>query len=255
MAKQSLFGAKREEPATAALPAIPSGSGFGAVDTPDESTGGAYVVFARKDKLAELRSEVPGLQDGDAVLLGDGSPRKLAPLTMMLLDVYQFWCVKGGESENYAPIKTKETRPEESEDDRGRRWDEVVSAHVLVIEDKRITPATIRASGGMARGIYDGVRATREAASEEWAKRSPAHAATLRIPQPNMRFVVTMSWRAKKSKGGYTYYTSSGKITPVDAALAELLKSHMANEEFPEDIETTRINFEKYRDEMRELAV
>ena len=251
MAKQSLYAKSQGEAATtpeSTLP-VPVGGGFDAVKPPEKKATAPYVVFARKDTLAELRGEVPGLQDGDAVLIGD-EKIKLSPVVFFLLDVFQFWCIKGGEAENYAPVKTTRAKPEGSDD--GERWTETISAAALVEVGGRLIPATMRVQSGMCQGVYEAIRNVKAAASPEWATKSPEHAASMGVGQPNLRFKTYLSWRPKKSRGGFTYFLSSATIKPTTAGDAALL-TKLA--ETPERVAEVMEWFTAYRDDMLALSI
>ncbi len=257
MAKQSLFKESNPVGSPPNVPAtLPGGGGFDTYTPPENKSFGAFITFARKDKLAELKQQVPGLSDGDAVLIGDGdTPRKLSPITYFLLSIYQFWCVKGGESEGYAPVRVWETKPGEDETE-DRRVSECVTAALLILDGGRLIPATARFADGMTQGVAKSIKFAREdAADASWAQASPDHAASMAIPQPNLRFKTELTWKPKKSRGGFTYFVSAARIIPTSAGDATLLGGLMKDPDSKEALEAVQSSFAEYVDDMKSLII
>lgn len=225
MAKQSLFQKTQQETPTGAIATLPAmGGGLTAVQTPEKETYSNYLIFMHRDKgkWADVSREIPGLQDGDAVLFEDGAPRKVTPLVFFLLDIHQYWCVLDAE---YKPRKVWTVKPEDSTY-YGSRVVETLSTAILVQHGGELIPCTARFTGAMCQGVYKAKDcAIRDAASPEWAANSPDHAATLSIPQPNLRFKSELTVRPKKAKSGYMYHISDVKISPTSAGDAKLFGS------------------------------
>lgn len=255
MAKQSLYGKTQNEKGSDNLPALPTGSGIATVKPPEQEAFGPYVTFVHKDKgkWSDLVQQVPGLADGDAVLIGDGDPRKIAPLTFFLLDAFQFWAVLGGQDADYKPMKTWLKKPE-VDSWNSKRINETLTFATMLLDRDTLIPASMRLSSGMCQGGYSSIRAVSEAGSPEWAKLSSEHAATMPIPQPNLRFKTELSWRPKKSRGGYLYFVSSGRIIPTTTGDAMLFKSAGANQQTSELVNVMLQSFADYKSEMESLA-
>lgn len=212
MAKQSLFAAKQESTGLA----LPAGSSMSSVQTPEQESYSNYAIFMHRDKgkWSEYSQKIRDLADGDAVLVENGEPRKIAPFIFWLLDVHQYWCTLDHEFKPNRAWLVKES---------GQGVKEVLATMILVLHGGQLHPATCRFTGPMAKGVYSSKDcALGEAASPDWAKKSPDHAATLSIPQPNLRFKTELTWRMKKGRSGFPYYISSAYILPTslgDAAL------------------------------------
>jgi len=219
--KKSLFGQQQQSNVPAV--SLPTGSNMATVQTPERESYSNYVAFMHRDKgkWSDVIAKIPGLGDGDAVLFGDGEPVKLSPFTFWLLDVIQYWCIKGGPPD-YKPTKSWFAKPD-SDKFNGQRINEVLSAMILVQHGEEIIPATIRVQDAMCQGLYTAKEtAVNGAASPEWGKLSPDHAATLVIPQPNLRFKTRLTWHPKKGRGGFTYFVSRADIIPTSAGDAKL---------------------------------
>ena len=224
MAKPSLFS-KSQQPAPSNLPALPSMGGNLTGVKPPEPTGAAsgYVFFAgqKSPKWPDLAEQFPGLQQNDAILISpDADPIRLGgEVRYFLLDAIQYWGQLDGQfhlQRAWMEAPEKQTN--------GVRVHEYLSLLVLVEHGGELFPATMRVSDAMCQAPYESVRiATDDATKPEWAQKSPDHAASLSIQQPNLRFKTHMTWKPRKSRGNYTYFQSVAKIHPTSAGDAQML--------------------------------
>lgn len=224
MAKQSLFAQQQKQTEQQSdLLMLPAPQGISQVEAPERETYSSYVKFmyVDKGKWGEVRQQVPGLADGDAVLFGAGEPRKVAPFVFFLLDLHQYWCTRDA-----VTFKAKRAWLKKPEDRAigGDRVCEVLSAALVLQLGGELIPATVRFNDAMAAGVYTSKDAVAEAAAPGWATKSSDHAVTMQIPMSHLRFKTELTWRVKKARSGRNYYVSSARILPITLGDAAAFK-------------------------------
>jgi hypothetical protein len=98
--------------------------------------------------------------------------------------------------------------------------------------------------------VHTAVQSLQDVTSPDWAKRGPDYAATLKIPEPYLRFTVTADVREKTYKNGNTGPAGTGDVRPITAEQVALVK---ALTERPDFLALMRQVWEAYEKRMEEL--
>jgi hypothetical protein len=229
MAKTSLVGRAAANPSN--LPAV-AGTVGGYVpavpETPDNVSGPGgstpYVVFAstRGKSWANAAVACPGLKESDPVLI------RPAPDAPVLLSPFRFFYVAGFEYHASRDANGKLTAVSPT---RSKDLHTEVEALLLVFTPDGLVPARCTFKRGCTPAAQLAAEMKRKAESPEWGKLSPDHAASLQIPIPFGRFVVTASTGLKLAKtGGKRYPVTEGRVAPTGRAEAEELVNLFADD-------------------------
>lgn len=212
-------------------------------ELPPEFSGGAlqieptktivpYVVFAQPkatDQWTDLAGKIPGLQDGDPVLVfpEPTPPVVLRPMRFTMVACRQYWVQKdpGG-----AVIGTSsESKP------RTDRWNEHVLAACIVYvqrgSDVEAVPASCvfkTVKCGAALSVKTQIDA---AAKIEWAEQSPAHKmAFASLAKPFLRVVGTVHMSKRTAASGYGYVQAKAIVAPATPVEWKALKEFIEND-------------------------
>jgi hypothetical protein len=203
------------------LPAIPESRGVAS----------AYIQFMTKKAGVwdDTARAIPGLAPGDAVLFRpDGPPVKLSPFKCHFLTGKHYYART---DDSY----TLEHVIAESDDGRTPEgYTEFIDSVLLVHVDGGIIPASCRFRGATCNAAKKLSDALKAAASPEWGKLSPEHAASLGAPKPFQRFYGVISTGTGLARGsGRTFVRATAAISPIGAvegtALAAFLSDPAGN--------------------------
>lgn len=174
---------------------------------------GAYIAFAstRAEKWGEYAGRIPGLREGDALLIRGEDVIKLDPCRVHLVCAHQYWAQFDEGTYDLAAVSLTR-QPTRGED----RWAECVECVVLVyLPDGSIEPARVTFRKGQTRASSTLALALREAGTPAWSAKSPSHAETLALPRPAFRFYGVITAGKKLGKGGgNTFNIASASIHP-----------------------------------------
>lgn len=165
---------------------------------------GAYITFAstRAEKWGDYAGRIPGLREGDALLIRGDDVVKLDPCRVHLVCAFQYWAQFEEGTYDIAAISLSRM-PGRGED----RWAECVECVVLVyLPDGSIEPARVTFRKGQTRASSTLAIALSEAGTPAWGQKSAAHAESLALPRPAFRFYGVVTGGKKLGKGGGNPY-------------------------------------------------
>lgn len=218
MAKQSLVTRIESNPG-AGLPA-----GFMHSETNLVTKGpvfglSPYVIFAstRSENFARWSAEVPGLNDGDPLLVRGEKLVRLLPFQFHLIRAFQHFSIV----DNTGTIlrMTRDPNVAKAESTKSARFDEHIETVLLVVLPDEIVPARCTFKTTKTNAAHKAIQAVTLAATPEWAKLSPDHKETLNAPQPWMRVLVNVTLKAGTSRSsGFRYVAANASIKPTGVA-------------------------------------
>lgn len=174
-----------------------------------------YVVFAstKSPAFADLSRDLPGLQDGDPVIVTE-PPVRLNPFRFYLIDGFQHWSILDGEGKPFKTTLDKEKAAE------SRDWKEHVETLLIVVTEEGLVPARCTFKTTKTNAAMKAVQTLRIARdAEAWGGISPAHKATLGIPQAWARFLTTVTLKRGTSRSsGFAYVAANAFVEPTGVA-------------------------------------
>lgn len=220
------------------------------VDT--SKVGGVpYVVFTstKSPRYPELALMIPGLKEPDVVLIQPAPmpPIRLSPFRAFLVAAREYWATIQEDGEVTRVVRT---RPDP--------WDaslkQVIEAAVIVHNGEKLVPARATFKTYKCSGAALAAKALKLASSPEWAGFSDAHAATLQLPAPYMRFTATFRMVAGTAKTGRKYYRADASIIPTTVAEAKLLKAAQDSPEWLSQAKAVSDSLARRIMQMEEIA-
>lgn len=185
-----------------------------------------YITFAhkaRQDEWAKLGAKFGIIDEGEMFLIEGERLVKLAPAKLSLLHAKQFWATKNAAGDVLSTSFQEKPWP----------WQEAIEMVVLVYLDDGLVVANLQARTTKCTGFKILAEALKECQTPEWGNKSPAHAETLQISQPFMRFFgeISLSLPRISKKSGLPYRTTSCTIKPVTNVEVKLLKAFTESED------------------------
>ncbi len=232
------------------LPAVVSG-GEVAVN-PRQFSLSPYVVFAepRSSSWLGMAAVLPDLEAGDPVLVRQDPepPLALTPFRFSLIESFPYYAMVDQSGE----IQAATLNPDEARANKNYR--ESIEAVVYVfLPCGGVIPARCTFKTVKCGAIHRAKAAIDLAQTTEWARLSPDHALTMRVPDPRLRLTAKVLLQPRTSKrwtdkdgnpqGGYKYVAADAQIRPASigdmqaiadlhndpdtsAALASIRESH-----------------------------
>jgi hypothetical protein len=198
-----------------------------ALDVIATKTRTPYVVFAQPkatDQWTSFATKLPGLQDGDQVLVypEPGPVVKLQPMRFTMVACKQYWAQKDGAGNRLAVSATQKPKHE--------KWSEEVHAACIIYVQKdgstEAVPAgctfkTVKCPAALS------VKLQIEAAEKpEWAQQSEAHKmAFAALSKPFLRVVGSVSINKRTSGAGFSYTGARAIVSPATPAEWMALKN------------------------------
>ncbi len=198
---------------TVNLPAVIP-SGFGEIGgVLPESTRTPYVsfIYAKSKNYSTFLQQIPDLKEGEPVLVRPEPhiPVILRPFRYFLLSCTQYWgdfnkstgaLVRSSAVKQPAPFK------------------ETVEALILVIHEGKLVPACVRFKATTCPAWAPAKRAFEASKLASWAKLSPDHAFTAKIPQPWARFVTSANRTLKPNRETQELYPTMEAVSNPTSA-------------------------------------
>ena len=185
-----------------------------------------YLSFAhkeRKDEYGKLVGKFGAVNEGDLFLIEGDSSTKLTTAKLSAVKVKQYWVEKNAAGEVLKSSFTEMPWP----------WAEHMDVVVLVYLPERVVAATANPHTTKCGAFKTLADALDECQTPEWGQKSPAHAETLQINQPFMRFFgeVTVAEPRISKKTGRPYRTTQCVVKPVTNVEVKLLKAFIESPE------------------------
>lgn len=209
---------------------------------------GPYVVFAhnqRKDEWAKILRNYPQAQDGDMFFIDNDAVVKLDVAKLGLICAKQYW-VKKDAAGNMVHASFTELP----------KYNEHVQTVVLVYFDDKVVPANLEFRTTKCGGAKTLSDALIEAASLDWAEKSPAHKETLVCAQPFMRFYGELSLLPQRTSktSGMLYKPTTCKISPTTVAEWRLLNDLVNSDEAKKQLKMAAETYERRLNEVKAKA-
>jgi hypothetical protein len=184
-----------------------------------------FVTFATpKSQLwPKLTASLPGLQDGDPVLVRPDpeTPVRLVPFRFHVVAAKQFFA---NTADDGSLVKTYAEKPD-------GKSDEYIETALLVYTDAGIVAARCTWKNTKCPAAHEACKALNLAASPDWSKQSADHAASMRAPKPFMRFTCISTPQVRSSRAtGRRYVTTRGQIVPTTIADVDKLSAYFREE-------------------------
>ncbi len=190
------------------LPAvIPSGFGeIGGVLPEHTRTPYVSFVYAKSKNYSTTLQQIPDLKEGEPVLFlpAPAVPTVLRPFRYFLLSCSQYWgdfnksngcLIRSSAVKQPAPFK------------------ETVEALILVVHDGKLVPACTRFKATTCPAWAPAKRAFDASKLPSWAKLSPDHAFTAKIPHPWARFVTSANRTLKPNRETQELYPTMEAVS------------------------------------------
>lgn len=189
-----------------------------------------YAVFAsnRSPNFALWSQAIPGLNDGDPILIaGNKPPIKLDPFRFYLVEAFQHFSVVDSQGN----LVRTSLDPEAATADRELK--EHIETCILVIHGNELTPARCTFKTTKTNAAHTARLAVLEAGKPSWAQHSPEHKASLVCPVPWGRAIATVTLkRATSRSSGFAYVSANARVAPSGAADWTMLAAHLKDERF-----------------------
>lgn len=187
-----------------------------------------YVVFAQPkaiDQWAEFAAAIPGLADGDQVLvMPSGHKIKITPMRFSLIQAKQYFLKKDPQGNVVQGSVTTEQRT------KADGYSEEVQAAIIVyLPDGTAVPAsalfkTVKCGAALGMKL-----AIEDAAKPEWSKHSEQHrAATAYCAQPWLRVVGTTRIGNRTGGKGFKYTPATVTTAPTGPFEWQAVKNLLA---------------------------
>lgn len=207
-----------------------------------------YVTFAhpkRADEWAKIVGKYGAPNEGDMFLVEPTGVTKMDTMKAALLCARQAWTVTNAAGD----ILTVHF-----EEKPGTK--ELVVAALLVYLEDRVVPANIKFKTTKCRAAKELADALAEAATPEWADKSPAHKDTMVVGYPFGRYyglVKVMEARPSKTSGT-PYRPTSTVIAPTGMQEWKLLKAFSESEGYKDLMDAASRRFESDVEELKKKA-
>lgn len=175
-----------------------------------------YVTFVspKGQAFASLSVQIPGLGEGDPVLIEQGAPPlKLNPFRFFLTHAYQHWSVV----DNIGTIirSTEDREVAKENPPGGGYWAEHIETVLFVRLPDRVVPARCTFKTTKTNAAHAAIAGLELASSPEFGDRSPEHKAALQMPYPWARVVTEVSLSTRTShSSGFRYTAAKGIVKP-----------------------------------------
>lgn len=190
-----------------------------------------YVLFVstKGQTFARLAPQIPGLQDGDPVLVRDEKGLKLNPFKFYLIDAFQHFSVV----DNQGAIVKSMFDVERAREDKINKWNEHIEAVILVVDGDTLTPARCTFKTTKTAAAHAAVSAAKVAAdAEAWGALSAEHKTSLAVPTHWARYITTATLKRGTSKGGFAFVAANGFVTPTGLSDWNLLSEAFKDDSF-----------------------
>ena len=182
----------------------------------------AYVLFVSQkgDSFAKLLPKLPGLQDGDPVLVPGGvnPPVILNPFKFYLIAAWQHFSVVTTTGE----IVKSTLNPVHVKRNPGSQWNEHIETVLVVDAGKELglIPARCTFKTTKCRAAFKAIQTNQQAQDPSlWEKLSPEHKESLVATEAWARFVTTVTLKRMTSKSsGLAYTAADAFCTPTTLA-------------------------------------
>lgn len=214
------------------LPVGFSGGGI-AVATPIyQRTPYVLFVSTKGQTFAEVARRLPGLQDGDPVLLRDEGtpPVRLNPFRFYLISAFQHFSLV----DNQGKITRTILDVEKAREDTANKWTEHVECVlILKLTDGELVPSRATFKSTKTNAIHKAIEGVQAAGnSEEWAQLSPEHKASLAVPHAWARVLTTVTLKRGTSRGGFSFVAANGYCEPSGLADWQGLAAAFQDQDF-----------------------
>lgn len=204
-----------------------------------DSFNSPYVTFAhpkRSDEWSKVRAVHPAVEEGD-IFLVEKVPTYLPQIKLTMMAYRQLW-VHSNDSGSIILAVSKQEEP--------HPFKERIESVVLVYLEDRVVPATMTfktTKCGAAHSLSD---ALLEAATEDWAKKSQAHAETLVAQKPFMRYfgLVRLGPQRTGKKTGLPYVPAEATISPTSVPEWKALGKAFQDPKFSEVLNSVTSRYE-----------
>ncbi len=204
-----------------------------------------YITFAhpkRADEWAKIVGKFGNVDEGDTFLVEPNGITKLPTMKLAFIACKQYWAQANPAGELIAAAFEERPHP----------WKEHIQAVVLVYLEDRIVPANIEfrtTKCGAAKTMSD---ALADAASPDWAARSPQHKETLVCTQPFMRFYGECAHGPNRTSktSGLPYRPMGAVVKPTSVTEWRLLAKLIEDPETEKAMEAAADRFQYRVDEV-----
>lgn len=191
---------------------------FGGLSVAASSAIGPYVLFAQPkatDQWTSLVQKLPGIQDGDQVLVypDPEPPIRLTPMRFTMMACKQFW-VKLDDAGNQVGAPSVEQKP------RAERWNEWVFAACIVYAQRdgevEAVPSTCMFKTVKCPAAVTLKLQIEAADKPEWADQSMAHkAAFSAFSKAFLRVVASVQTSKRTAGSGFSYVQARSIVAPA----------------------------------------
>jgi hypothetical protein len=204
-----------------------------------------YIAFAhpkRTDEWKKIVAKYGQSDEGDMYLHEDSVPTAIPTWKAFWLTHKQYWA-KTAPNGDVLRTSFKET-PDVSK--------EHVEAVVIVMFDDRLVPANVQFRTTKCPAAKTMSDALAEAATPEWAEKSPSHKETLICAQPFMRFygTITLGPSRPAKSSGLPYRPTRCDVSPTGPAEWRLLKAFTEDPESQKKLEAAARTFQSRIEEV-----
>lgn len=216
---------------------------FGEAPAPVVSKFGTpYITFAHPNKKDEWIKLGANVEEGEMFLVDGERITKLPVAKVNIVKVKQYWVDKNAAGEVQRSSWTEKPWP----------WAEHMDAVVLLHLPDRIVVANVNPHTTKCAAFVTLAKTLIDAATPEWADRSPAHKETLVIPQPFLRFFGEISLASPRTgkKSGKLYRVTQCSVKPTTNTEAVALKAFIAD---PESSKKLQDAADRYTSRIAEL--
>lgn len=206
--------------------------GVGGLDVGDQLFQALpYVQFisSKGQSFGEVARQIPSIQDGDPILVRAKAATKLNPFRFYLAAAFQHFSMV--DTMGCIVKATLDSTVARSD----RAWQEHIEALIIVVLDDELVPARCTFKTTKTNAAHTAIKTLREIREEpeEWAKRSPEHKLTVKVPLDWARFTTTVTLKRGTSRStGFNYVAANGFAEPTGAADWKLLADAMKDDNF-----------------------